>query len=329
MKMNKVPKVAAVFALLLLPTFASAQYKELKYKSLAAFVADVRLELPRRGTDGFKKPTAEDRANFNTAVQSLFEGDLAKSAKSASAAGYSLVIVKAGDSKKSYHVLYENLKGFRGLGTYIVDGAFTRNLVIQVPHPLFDAGTLEQGVAVFTETGSRALFISGTHRCANTEVSSCDGTSAACGTRGPYPVSDVAHFTENYFQEAHAATLKLTPTPIAVSLHGNVNETLPDVTVSDGTSASAPAGALVNRFAEESAKGGVTAGSCNLEGGPEYTLCGGTNVQGRLSNKSPNPCTTRARRGTGLFLHVEQKGNVRRNPKPVVDALKTLIPARN
>jgi hypothetical protein len=136
----------------------------------------------------------------------------------------------------------------------------------------------------------------------------------------------VAHFADNFFQEAHRATLSLGDPPITMSLHGNGLAELPDVKLSDGTTKEADSNALVNRLNEVLADLEVDTGSCNDGSSDNRTFCGETNVQGRLSNKSNDPCLTNSAVPTGLFLHVEQHRNIRTDPSALIEAISKVIP---
>src|SRR5262249_58194207 len=92
------------------------------------------------------------------------------------------------------------------------------------------------GSDIFQGLAARALFIAGTHRCANPDTESgCSGTTTACGGGSiPGRISDAPHFTRNFMYAGHSAALQLHPQPISLNLHGNSSEPA-DVTLSDGT----------------------------------------------------------------------------------------------
>ena len=201
--------------------------------------------------------------------------------------------------------------------------------MLETPHPIFDGGTLEEAAAVMRKVGARALFVPGTHRCANLDTAAgCDGRTNACGGQS-YRISDSAHFVGNFFTAAHEATLRLSPKPMAISVHGSAGEPV-DAELSDGTSAPAPAEAFVNRLRNALEKRGIKAGSCNwpADDPKRFHLCGGTNVQGRIANGSPNACTVAAKVSSGLFVHIEQMREVRTNPDYLAGAILDTMPAR-
>ncbi|MBX7219855.1 MAG: hypothetical protein K1Y36_07905 [Blastocatellia bacterium] len=299
----------------------------LPFSSLTAFVANVKANLPRANTEGFVKPSTTDRAVFQNVMTALLQRDYQMAQNLAATVNYDIARLEDQAATKTYVVAVERQTGFRGLGTYIVDPKFERNVILEVPHPLFDSQTPEEGTKIFQGIGAQGLFISGTHRCANSETSPCSGTTTVCdGVDAPFRISDVGHSVETFFQPAHAATLALNPPPLAISLHGNGQTSLPDFTLSDGTTKVADETALVNRLRKMLLKRRALVGSCNSADDSGLSLCGTTNVQGRLSNGVAAPCNTSATTASGLFLHVEQHLNVRNDPRILIAVLLKTIP---
>ena len=308
-------------------SIVKVNFPVLPFDSLTAFVASVKSSLPRANSERFVKPAPAEMQTFTQAVSAVLQGNLENAAVLANAVNYDVSQLNDQTANKTYWVLIERQTNFRGLGTYIFDLSFGRNLILQVPHPLFDINTPEEATQIFQQTDARGVFISGTHRCANAERSPCSGTTTACDdVSAPFRVSDASHFTGNFFQAAHQATLNQSQIPVSISLHGNAVSSLPDVTLSNGTDKKDSFGSLVNRFRRQLKNRGVSAGSCNYVGDKKFSLCGTTNVQGRLSNNASNACTTSAQGASGLFLHVEQHLNIRNNPALLIDALKNVIP---
>jgi hypothetical protein len=299
----------------------------LPFNTLQDFITNVKSRLPRAGSEGFVKPKASEQAIFSQAVDALLRGDLTNADMLASAANYSLVQLYDQTTNRTYLVLLERATNFRALGTYVFNVNFGRNLILEVPHPLFDVNTLEEGAQIFQQTNARGLFISGSHRCANAEQSPCSGTTTACdGVSRPFRVSDAAHFTGNYFQAAHQAVLNPNPKPIVVSLHGNAVTSLPDIVLSNGTDVKDGFSSLVNRLRRQLKNRNASVGSCNYVGDRKYSLCGTTNVQGRFSNGVGNACAVAALGSSGLFLHIEQHLNIRNDPAVLIEALNAVIP---
>jgi hypothetical protein len=303
----------------------------LPYSSLDAYVRDLKATIPGRASEAFIEPPSLEITQFGEAIQALLMGNTEVARVGLDLLNYDLFNLND-EFGRSYLVAQERPTGFRGQGTYIVDSLYVRNVVIEVPHPLWDLNTPEEGVAIFQGLGARALFIAGTHRCANPSTASgCSGTSTSCLDGSiSVRISDAPHFTGNFMYAAHGATMQLVPASVALNLHGNRLEPYP-IELSDGTRVAAADTSLVNRLrsALRARMDGGDAGSCNW---PEdaltaQNLCGTTNVQGRLSNGSALPCTTAADASSGLFLHLEQHQDIRDNPAVLIDALQEVIPA--
>jgi len=106
------------------------------------------------------------------------------------------------------------------------------------------------------------------------------------------------------------AVLALIDSAIEIQLHGfSKTATDPDIIMSNGTSFAPPPGqdhlvALRNNLAAVDPTLTFKVGHLDTD----WTrLLGTTNVQGRLINGSPAPCTLAASSATGRFLHLEQK----------------------
>jgi len=301
----------------------------LPVNSLTRFVASVKANLPRADTEGFIEPPAKQRQTFLNTVRAILRSDLKTARILANSVGYELSLLKDTAENQTYVTLVERANGFRGLGTYVFNLSYRRDLILEVPHPLFDINTPEESTTIFQRLSARAMFIAGTHRCANEQSSPCSGTTGACGTDDePFKISDAGHYTRNFFQEAHRATFGLKRKPIAVSLHGNANSSLPDVVLSNGTNRNESPKSPVNRLRRELKNRGVSVGSCNFPSDGDLALCGTTNVQGRLSNRSTNACGANPQTASSLFIHVEQHRNIRDDPTRLTTALRAVIPVK-
>jgi hypothetical protein len=305
----------------------------LPYTSLKAYIVDLKASIQQKagfGSKAFIAPPADQLDGFRLTMQQLLLGDVASAINGLDALNYDLNLLND-DSGKSYLVAQERSTGFRGLGTYLVDLNYARNVIVEVPHPIFDKNTPEEGSDIFQGLAARALFIAGTHRCANPDAESgCSGTTKACGGGSiPVRISDAPHFTGNFMYAAHSAALQLDPQPISLNLHGNESEPV-DVTLSDGTRVAGAHTDLVQqlRSALSARIGAEKVKSCNWP--PDRltadNLCGTTNAQGRLSNGSPEACRRNAASASGLFLHIEQHQNIRDDPSLLIQALQDVLP---
>src|SRR5215468_5890678 len=319
----------------------------LPHTSLKAYIVDLKASIQQHagvGSNAFIAPPADQLDGFRLTMQQLLLGDVASAINGLDALNYDLNSLND-DSGKSYLVAQERSTGFRGLGTYVVDLNHARNVIVEVPHPIFDKNTPEEGSDIFQGLAARALFIAGTHRCANPDTESgCSGTTKACGGDSiPVRISDAPHFTGNFMYAGHSAALRLDPQPISLNLHGNSTEPV-DVTLSDGTLFAGDRTDLVQqlrkalkaRFRPPPRKGAAAktnqsvkkVKSCNWppDGLTADNLCGTTNAQGRLSNGSPEPCRMDATSASGLFLHIEQHQNIRDDPSLLIQALQDVLP---
>lgn len=261
------------------------------------------LSIPGADSEAFQSPSSTDRTSFNKLVADLLGGKTVE-ASAHSALGYSLKTI--GDDTLLALVEDSNTGG----GTFLFNRSVASNLVIEIPHPIADGNTLDEGALLFDSLDAKALFIAGTHRCANAATSSCSGTTDACGTEEAYRISDVAHATENYFHEAHKAAHDTLPLVHFIQLHDfDAAQGEPVAIVSNGTETIVGPFAFVNRVADaihNRLSGEDFAVSCNQSGDDGFGLCGTTNVQGRYTNGSSDECSTDPTGFNGQFIHIEQ-----------------------
>jgi len=272
----------------------------------------IRDAMPGRDSEGFNVPTATELEDWRTLAVALLALDLsaADSLVSANLPNYELVeFLDTGFQNRTYYLLRERIPLSRGWGTYLVNPAFERNLMVQVPHPRNDLDTWAEGADLFRQTGSRFFLMAGTHRCASGETSPCSGTSSVCED-GTYRISDVAHFVDAPFQAVHEVLDAGVPNLYVMSLHGNGQSACENIFLSNGH----PSGSSLLYDLKHAliAAGGLTVGVAG--DGSSCSLIGSTNVQGRFTNGSPDPCGTAATVNRGYFIHVEQHRLVRQDP---------------
>lgn len=306
--------------------------------------------LPGRRTEAFIPPSDADVLGWRQTIEALLDGQYERAAALADPLGYDLIAFTDQGRAHLYYILSERTDAegqpLRGLGTYIYNPEARRPLSIHAPHAGGDANTRPESIALFLDLDAVALLIAGTHRCANSEPSPCDGTTTTCtGSRAPYPISDVAHYTQNFFEPAHEEIVMHFLDVISVSVHGfRWRPGDPDVIVSNGTRAdrleslSIELAAEYNRLFHHLGVS-LRAASCNQVDGPDR-LCGTTNVQGRFVNGSLDIC----RQGVAhpslpeRFIHLEQSCALRQmsscaRPDAVsyqvaVEAFAALFPPR-
>jgi len=286
------------------------------------------IPIPGAGTQAFVEPSDTSIAAWRRVVDALFSGQYQSAADMADPLNYNVLQFTDTGRKRTYYILVERTNAskapLRGLGTYIFNPTACRNLSFQAPHAGGDENTRAEAATLFADLNATALMIAGTHRCANSDVSMCDGSTAACGD-GSFHVSDVAHYTQNYFEPAHEEILKSVPGIITVAVHGEgVHQ--PDVILSNGTCFNYPAPSTAVLLSDQYNKifkqlgVSLSAGTCN-NGDASTSLCAETDVQGRYSNNSTSlcqcvsptksACSTRLGCGRNItfpekFVHLEQ-----------------------
>lgn len=280
---------------------------------LLTAIAQIRTDMPKSGSEGFVPPTTGQLAPWRTVIEAMWnrQWDTASNLVAASFPSYDLIrFTDTGYSNRVYYLLRELVPVTNGWGTVIVNPGFERDLAIEVPHPVYDLATANEGADMFRRTGARVFVMAGTHRCADAAVSPCDGTSTACGD-GVYHISDMAHYLPTCFQTTHEFAASHSPALYAVSVHGHADAACPDIFLSNGRGTNTTA-LLAAIKASVLAAGGLTVAEAG-DGSSACTLTGGTNVQGRFTNGSPEPCSQPAPTATGHFIHIEQRSLVRTN----------------
>lgn len=304
-----------------------------KQGSLRAWLGTV--PITASGSEGFQEPGGTELTAFERAFRELLSsGPSAERVLDFSQLGYSLSTYRDDDTGNAWLVLMDTVQG-RGGGTFVVNLAPARDMWLETPHADSDEGTLRQGAEQLVALGARALLITGANRCADAAASPCSGTTAVCGTKG-LRMSDAAHYGNNFFTSAHRALRDTYPSGIAVSVHGmDVGGDGPEAAVvSDGTSRDR-AGSLsvrvrdaLNQHLPASPR---RAFSCNAadDAGKHRTLCGTTNVQGRIDNGAGDACFADATAATDRFLHLEQSAALRGTgaaADAVIQALADTVP---
>lgn len=294
--------------------------------SLTDFMAQVSAAIRSSAgseTNALAIPSTADRDGFAALVMQVLGGDNA--AACSLPAPYQLlrwVDPQAG----ALRIVVEQPSPALFWGSYVANPTWSRDLAIEAPHPISDTNTELQSTAVFVQTGARYLAVAGTHRCADTEASTCTGTTTACGASAPYRISDTAHTDLLPFYAVHTLQSAQDSDLLFLQLHGNSDTPCPDALVSDSSgtwSDTDPAG----RFGAALIAQGVNVGKCGM-GFPisGCSLCGTDNTEARMTAGSPNACT---QLGTsyGRFVHIEQHLSLRTAPyQAMIDAVKTAIP---
>ena len=277
--------------------------------SLRERIQSIYNAMPRRDSEAFVVPSAEQQTQWHALLDALAHNDTttARALIDASFPSYALIRFTDVATDRRYWLLQEAPTVETGWGTVVIQPSPMRNLAVEVPHPYYDINTYAQGIDLFLETGARAFIMSGTSRCANRKPSGCDGETTVC--ENYYPVSDVAHATETPFQVTHEALTDTFSEMVALNLHGNGRPDCETVFLSSGVwdDTTHTLTALRNALRAQ----GVDAADPFSSSCP---LVGGTNVQGRYTNGSAAPCTQEATHANGRFIHLEQQRSFRESP---------------
>ncbi|MCY1042586.1 hypothetical protein OV208_14775 [Corallococcus sp. bb12-1] len=282
---------------------------------------------------GFKEPGGTDLTAFEGAFRALLtEGPTAQVVQDLGKLGFGVATFRNQDGA-AWLVVREQGLLTRGGGTFILNLSPARDLWLEAPHADSDEGTLRQTATQLVTLGARALLLTGSNRCAVTTASPCSGTTSVCGTKG-LRISDAAHYGNTFFTAAHRALRDTYPDAVAVSVHGmDSSEGLEAAVVSDGTSVQRP-DSLSVRFRDAlntHLVGTKRAFSCNApdDSGKHRTLCGTSNVQGRIDNGAADACYAEATAASDRFLHLEQSVTLRgtgASSKAVIQALADTVP---
>ena len=166
---------------------------------LVTIIEGIRTAMPDEGTGTYITPNIDDEFVWRNAVRQMINAALSSSPMPSPPlpSGYHLEDIQ--DGGETYWVLMETTAAdfpsvtsvTSGWGTFIIAPDAQRELFIQVPHPLNEEHTPEQGIRIFRETDSRAFLMAGTHRYASFNCSSiqCDNTPTA-GERNTNNCSD-------------------------------------------------------------------------------------------------------------------------------------------
>jgi len=294
--------------------------------AMASFAA-ASIDAPGAGSEGYAAPDPGALDAVRAGIEAVVAGDVAAALAALDGAGFEAC---RGEGDESALVVVKPVESGTGQPLLAVRMVTATPLILGIPHPEYELGTLGQGADLMRELRARALVVAGAHRCANTSESPCDGTTDVCSGAEPEPFreSDMAHVVDSVFQVAHEVLVSSYADDWVVSLHGMEED---GISLSDGTleplDAATPVAllhdALVAAFPAE------TVTSCNAFDGAvvELRYCGEYNAQGRLANGSTWPCELDPPGSSGQFVHLEQSLAVRAEADLVLQAFEAALPA--
>jgi hypothetical protein len=277
-------------------------------RTLDALARCIGSQMPQAASSGYFQPSARERAEWRRVVRAMLEGrcDLALPGRLAGV--MQVRTVRDGSNGRGYCVFMEVLDADRngivdrGWGTFIVDPAGRRELHHHAPHPLSDATTERQALAIFRDTESRGYLMAGAHRNSDSGLSSCQRA---------YASADVAHNRESMF---HATNEELAAFYgdeqwSAIQWHGMAETDCKAVNVymSHGRDVAPSSADTISQLKERLLEHHPT-WKVGVPGDDACSLNGTFNVQGRLLNgvEPSAVCGTAAHEHSGRFLHIEQ-----------------------
>ncbi|MEQ8239731.1 MAG: T9SS type A sorting domain-containing protein [Cyclobacteriaceae bacterium] len=265
--------------------------------------------LPSTEGNNYLDATNGQKEAWNDAMELVLQNDLVSASEILSGLGYRLVHFLETASNTKYSVIEREVTSQNHWGIYVISQNPCRdNVVIQCPHPMFDTNTGKQGIFTFLELDAKALFIGGTHRCNSGSLSSCSGTTTACGANGPFRISDQAHNADGIFQKTTEFLLQANPSTVFIQFHGfGKRAGDPNAILSNGTRVTPQTDYISELIAEMNTEDPTLtfrAGHLDLDW---ERLLAFTNTQGRLINGSSEPCRTGSSVSQGQFIHVEQE----------------------
>jgi hypothetical protein len=289
----------------------STSFGQTEEGSLEVYLNVIISSLPGINGQDFDRPDEEELEKWRYVVQAILLKDLNQARIHAEDLGYQVTefLDTEGPALERYYIL-EDQKEERFWGTYVFKEAPCRkSLILQAPHPKFDANTGKQAIYCFTRLSAAALFISGTHRCNHSSASSCSGTTSVCSSSPQsYRISDMAHNESSAFQVATEAVALHLSESVFVQLHGFARQDSdPFVIISNGSRGTPEVDYAVEiQESLLSTDESLTFKIGHID--QDWTkLLAFTNTQGRLLNESNSPCNADAMINSGRFIHIEQE----------------------
>jgi len=283
--------------------------------TLEELVACVTAKMPRADTNAFVQPNNATLKDWKQVAVQMLAGKCDDIAVSASLKNiYTVGTFKDKSNNVNYcvalEVLDENKNNVidRGWGTFIVNNTPSRELSIQVPHPLFDIATETQGIGIFKGTGSRTFLLAGTHRNANAALSTCVAEAKGGEANVMYNAATLFQATVEALAEFYKPTNRDWN---ALQFHGMGDTTCPgvDVFFSYGVATPPKPGDKVLELRANAVKRHPKWVATVAGEQPPCTLLATDSVQGRLLNDvaADQVCTVPAANYSGRFIYIEQK----------------------
>ncbi len=263
-------------------------------------------------SDQYQSPSDSVLNIWSHVIENIISGDYNSADTMAMTFGYRIVYFRdtTESVEKNYIVLEKSASAVNYWGIFIFNiNAARQKLIIQAPHPLHDSNTGKESLIIFKTAGARGLFISGAHRCNSPVFTTCSGSTTACSSSSQsYRISDQAHIVKGTFQKTTEVLSQLIDSIIVVQPHGFAKLSGdPDLIMSNGTQLTPPGVDYLSLLKDnlQSLDNSLTFKIAHIDL-PWTRLIATTNTQGRLINRSVNPCNLNPPSTTGRFLHIEQ-----------------------
>lgn len=273
----------------------------------------IRANMPLSGSEGFVPPSSLELSRWRLVCEAFLDDRpvVVDSLIGLYFPSYELVeFIDEGFEDWSYRILRETIPPDLAWGTYILRENHQRVIAVGVPHGRYETNTPSEGIDIFRRTGALLFMMNGAHRCANSAYTPCDGYSDVCGT-GNYHISDMGHVTQSAYQVMHEEFTGAHPDGYSFSIHGTTQSGCNDIFLSNGTATGSKQ--ILYDLRDSMNESGNIVVSVAGDGTSTCTLVGSTNVQGRFTNGSSQPCYLPASTNNGHFIHAEQQRRVRDN----------------
>jgi hypothetical protein len=308
-----------LLALSLTPSTYATSLDLNNYNTLNDVVVAIKNNMPDENSEQYTIPSQQVRDDLNQVVINILNGQDPQTIILPASLQNHYTLAEVVDNGQTYVVLAETVDGDnngvadRGWATVIINNTLNaKTLSIDIPHPLNDAGTPEQGIAIFKGTQARTFVMSGAHRNANNAL-------APCFNDPNYKIADAAHNEAHTFHAIVEAIDQYYDsqfqTHTAFQFHGMGEDSSNglDVYMTHGTKRVPLPNSVIDQIKTDLNISQPT-WDVAIPGDPtEADLNGISNLQGRLLNDvHPNAiCEIRAYSYTGQFVHIEQISDAR------------------
>lgn len=300
-------------------------------------------------TNEFSLLEISQQENFKSTIDLILKKNYEKATELASSFQYEIYEVTDVAFSNSIYIClmpYKNNSLHQGIFCINENAKFNHH--IAAPHPIIDSNSNIISVDIFRKNSFKFFSVASAHRCASEIKSSCTGETSVCGKKGPYPISDLAHNSQNFFHDFSIYVFENFQDSISIQLHGCGGKVCPFGTDNDvvarisvGTKDILNETAISNKLSAildkklKKIKNGASSRSCNQIGEVDYSLCATANVQGRYMNgERENPCNkTPVALNESRFLHIETNNDLRKdigkgdafNPEILIESIAEML----